>query len=214
MTTKKYLEFVKRVPIVEEGGAKWLVDTGCPFSYPDSCVSIGETMASFLGAPGLRMMGLNRLGIYTLIDYQAGAITCSDEPIPFEGISVPIMKGTYDRPYVRMYVGGKEVEAYLDTGAALSYLNGLDMAKWPSAGEKEECDMRGQLWTTDTVVVPASIAGFPFDVEFGDEKKNPMFQKVHRAVDKDAVIGYDFFKSFTFLLDRQEMRLSFKSAGK
>ncbi len=31
-------------------------------------------------------------------------------------------------------------------------------------------------------------------------------------VDKDAVIGYDFFKSFTVLLDRHEMRLSFKSA--
>ena len=57
----------------------------------------------------------------------------------------------------------------------------------------------------------ASIDGLPFEVEFGDEKKNPMFQM---AVDKDAVIGYDFFKSFTVLLDRQEMRLSFTPAGK
>ena len=201
------IEFSKRVPIVEAEGAKWLVDTGCPFSYP--LLSIGETMGSFLNVDGLRMMGVDRLGIYTLIDYQAGTITCSDEPIPFEGTSVPIMKGTYDRPYVRMSVGGKEVEAYLDTGAAVSYLSGLDMAKWPSAGEKEECDMRGQLWTTDTVVVPASIAGFPFDVEFGDEKKNIAFQM---WVDKDAVIGHDFFKSFTVLLDRQEMRLSLKPA--
>ena len=48
MTTKKYLEFVKRVPIAEENGAKWLVDTGCPVSYPDPHVSIGENMASFL----------------------------------------------------------------------------------------------------------------------------------------------------------------------
>ena len=211
MTTIENLELVKRVPIVEEGGAKWLVDTGCPFSYPNPYGSIGKTMASFLGTPGLRMMGLDRLGIYTLIDYQAGTITCSDEPIPFEGTSVPMMKGTYDRPYVRMSIGGREVEAYLDTGAAVSYLSGLDMAKWPSAGEKEECDMRGQLWTTDTVVVPASIAGFPFDVECGDEKKNTAFQM---WADKDAVIGYDFFKSFTVLLDRQEMRLSFKPAVK
>ena len=172
MTTKEKLEFVKRVPIVEEGGAKWLVDTGCPFSYPDPHVSIGETMASFLGAPGLRMMGLNRLGIYTLIDYHAGTITCSDEPIPFEGTSVPIMKGTWDRPYVRMSVGGKEVDAYLDTGAAFSYLKGLDMAKWTSAGEKDECNQNGDRWSTDTVVVPASIEGLPFEVEFGDEKKN------------------------------------------
>ena len=33
-----------------------------------------------------------------------------------------------------------------------------------------------------------------------------MFQM---AVDKDAVIGYDFFKSFTVLLNRREMRLTF-----
>ena len=38
-----------------------------------------------------------------------------------------------------------------------------------------------------------------------------MFQM---AVDKDAVVGYDFFKSFTVLLNRREMRLSFKPAGK
>jgi hypothetical protein len=28
-------------------------------------------------------------------------------------------------------------------------------------------------------------------------------------VDKDAVVGYDFFKSFTVLLNRREMRLIF-----
>ena len=38
-----------------------------------------------------------------------------------------------------------------------------------------------------------------------------MFQM---AVDKDAVVGYDFFKSFTVLLNRREMRLSFKPTGK
>ena len=176
------IEFSKRVPIVEAEGAKWLVDTGCPFS-----------------------------GIYTLIDYQAGTITCSDEPISFEGTSVPLMMGTGSRPYVRMSVGGKEVEAYLDTGAAISYLRGLDRTKWPSAGEKDECNQNGDRWSTDTVVVPASIEGLPFEVEFGDEQKNTMFQM---AVDKDAVIGYDFFKSFTVLLNRREMRLTFKPAGK
>ena len=168
-------------------------------------------MASFLNVDGLRMMGVDRLGIYTLIDYQTGIITCSDEPISFEGTSVPLMMGTGSRPYVRMSVGGKEVEAYLDTGAAISYLRGLDRTKWPSAGEKDECNQNGDRWSTDTVVVPASIEGLPFEVEFGDEKKNAMFQM---AVDKDAVIGYDFFKSFTVLLNRREMRLTFKPAGK
>ena len=168
-------------------------------------------MASFLGIPSLRMLGLDKLGSYILVDYPKGTIICSDEPIPFEGTSVPLMNGTYNRPYVRMSVAGREVEAYLDTGAAISYLKGLDMTKWPSAGEKEECNQQGDRWTTDTVVIPASIDGHPFEVEFGDEKKNAMFQM---AVDKDAVIGYDFFKSFAVLLNRREMRLSFKPAGK
>ena len=48
-------------------------------------------------------------------------------------------------------------------------------------------------------------------MEFGDEKKNTMFQM---AVDKDAVIGYHFFKSFTVLLNRREMWLTLTSAGK
>ena len=121
------------------------------------------------------------------------------------------MMGPGSRPYVRMSVGGEEVEAYLDTGAAISYLRGLDRTKWPSAGEKDECNQNGDRWSTDTVVVPASIEGLPFEVEFGDDKKNTMFQ---RAVDKDAVIGYDFFKSFTVLLNLREMRLTFKHAGK
>lgn len=168
-------------------------------------------MASFLGIPSLRMLGLDKLGSYILVDYPKGTIICSDEPIPFEGTSVPLMNGAYNRPYVRMSVAGREVEAYLDTGAAISYLKGLVMTKWPSAGEKEECNQQGDRWTTDTVVIPASINGHPFEVEFGDEKKNAMFQM---AVDKDAVIGYDFFKSFIVLLNRREMQLSFKPAGK
>ena len=210
MTNAYPIEFRKNVPIIEADGAKWLVDTGCPFSYPSPYVPT-DAMASFLAVPGLRMMGLDKLGPYILVDYPKGTIICSDEPIPFEGTSVPLMNGTYNRPYVRMSVAGREVEAYLDTGAAISYLKGLDMTKWPSAGEKEECNQQGDRWTTDTVVIPASIDGLPFEVEFGDEKKNAMFQM---AVDKDAVIGYDFFKSFAVLLNRREMRLSFKPAGK
>ena len=151
------IELLKKVPIAETDEAKWLVDTGCPFSYPSHIVAIGESMASFLGVPGLRMLGLDKLGSYILVDYPKGTIICSDEPIPFDGTSVPLMKGTYNCPYVRMSVAGREVEAYLDTGATISYLRGLDMAKWPSVGEKDECDMRGHRWTTDTVVVPASI---------------------------------------------------------
>ena len=85
------IELLKKVPIAETDEAKWLVDTGCPFSYPNHIVTIGETMASFLGIPSLRMLGLDKLGSYILVDYPKGTIICSDEPIPFEETSVPLM---------------------------------------------------------------------------------------------------------------------------
>lgn len=116
-----------------------------------------------------------------------------------------ILRGKPDagNPHVRFDEG--EVASAKPRRGSLLY------TKWSSAGEKEECNQQGDRWTTDTVVIPASIDGHPFEVEFGDEKKNAMFQM---AVDKDAVIGYDFFKSFIVLLNRREMQLSFKPAGK
>ena len=48
-------------------------------------------MASFLGIPSLRMLRLDKLGSYILVDYPKGTIICSDEPIPFEETSVPLM---------------------------------------------------------------------------------------------------------------------------
>lgn len=207
------VEFSKKVPIAEEDGAKWLVDTGCPLSYPDPRVAIGESMASFLGVPGLRMMGLDsfRTYDYVLVDYRGKTISCSTDPIPFEGGTVPLRRGMHDCLFVDVMIDGQVKSCYLDTGAAISYLKGMDMAKWPSAGVKEECDIQGNRWSTDTVVVPACFQGNPFDVVFGDEKTNAMFQM---TVDKDGVIGYDFFNAFTVLLDLREMRLSFKPAGK
>ena len=101
------IELLKKVPIAETDEAKWLVDTGCPFSYPSPSVAIGEAMASFLGATGLRMLGLDKLGSYILVDYPKGTIVCSDEPIPFEGTSVPLMNGTYNRRMLECLWQGK-----------------------------------------------------------------------------------------------------------
>ena len=43
------------------------------------------------GLVSQRMLGLDKLGSYILVDYPKGTIICSDEPIPFEETSVPLM---------------------------------------------------------------------------------------------------------------------------
>ena len=46
MTQTFKVEFSKKVPIVEVAGAKWMVDTGSPYSYPNPVVDIKGNMAS------------------------------------------------------------------------------------------------------------------------------------------------------------------------
>ena len=136
------IEFYKNVPIVETEGAKWMFDTGCPISSPN--FTLNPKIGEFLGLPGLRIMGTDRLGDYVLIDYSAKVIVSSDDPIPFEGASVPLCHGfMHSCPLVEMTVGGQVKSCYIDTGAAYSYLRGLDKDRFESADIAEECDLSG-----------------------------------------------------------------------
>jgi hypothetical protein len=197
------IEFYKNVPIVETEGAKWMFDTGCPISSPN--FTLNPKIGEFLGQPGLRMMGTDRLGDYVLIDYSAKVIVSSDDPIHFEGASVPLCHGfMHSCPLVEMTVGGLVKSCYIDTGAAYSYLRGLDKDRFESAGIAEECDLSGSRWTTPMFRVPCELAGCQFEIVCGAASDNKY------GVPPDGVIGYDFFKSFTVLINRREYRLSFK----
>lgn len=91
-----------------------------------------------------------------------------------------------------------------DTGAAYSYLRGLDKDRFESAGIAEECDLSGSRWTAPMFRVPCELAGCQFEIVCGAASDNKY------GVPPDGVIGYDFFKSFTVLINRREHRLSFK----
>ena len=60
-------ELVHRVPVVDKDGARWMVDTGCPYSYPRLTLKLSTQQ--FHGIPGLRVMGLDMLRRYVKIDY-------------------------------------------------------------------------------------------------------------------------------------------------
>ena len=221
MTQTFKVGFSKKVPIVETEGKKWMVDTGCPISSPNfedihgmkvALANVGE----FLGIPGVQMMGLDCLADYVLVDYWNKAIINSDEPIAFEGMTVPMVLGMHGCPCVEMTVGGKAQYYHIDTGAAYSYVHGLDKTAYEPAGTIEECDLKGDLWSAPIFHVPCAFGGHPFEILCGAASDNkagvppPDFTSVRTG----GVIGYDFFSSFSVLIDRGENLLTFRPVEK
>ena len=221
MTQTFKIEFSKKVPVVEVAGKKWMFDTGCPISSPNFEAIPGMKVAlahvgEFLGIPGLQMMGLDYLGDYILIDYRNNTIINSDEPIAFEGTTIPMRLGMHGCPCVEMMVGGKAQYYHIDTGAAYSYVHGLDKSAHEPAGTIEECDLRGNLWSAPVFHVTCEFQGHAFEILCGaaSDNKAGVPSSDFTSVRTGGVIGYDFFNSFTVLINRREKLVTFRPVEK
>ena len=68
-------EFIKKVPIVEIGGKKCFIDTGCPYAVESHIPRVHQ----FFGIPDLHVAGVKSLGRYTKFDYSNCEITTSGD---------------------------------------------------------------------------------------------------------------------------------------
>ncbi len=219
MTQTFKVEFSKKVPIGEADGKKWMVDTGCPISSPNleaipEMKVVLARVGEFLGIPGLQMMGLDSLADYILVAYRNKTIIRSDEPIAFEGTAVPMILGMHGCPCVEMTVGGKAQYYHIDTGAAYSYAHGLDKTAYEPAGTIEECDLKGDIWSAPMFHVPCAFGGHPFEILCGAASDNRagVPSVTSTGIRSGGVVGYDFFNSFTVLINRRENLVTFRPA--
>lgn len=201
------IDFYKNVPVIEKDGAKWMFDTGCPFSYPNPMVALNGKISEFLGVPALRMMGLDQMGEYLIVDYSEHQIIVAEKRLEFAGKSLSFDLGFSGCPYVNVSIDGHFYDCYLDTGANISYLRNLNLKNYTLSESVQECDVMGNLWRTETVCVPAKIADIDFSVRFGDASKNLAFQM---GCDKDGVLGFDFFKKFKVMFDFRNKQMFIK----
>lgn len=192
-------KLVKKVPIVEENGVQWFYDTG----FPHVETALNKGVQDFFGIPGLRMRGVGALKRYTKFNYAQNEIVTSDEPIPLAGGTTVPLEARPSGWLVEMTVGGVKGLRYIDTGAAFSYVHELS-ADYPSAGVVQECAFDGRPWDAPMRRVPCEFAGHAFEIHCADATVNPAY------VPSEGVIGYDFFKAFTVVVDRVEGRMAFK----
>ena len=187
-------ELVKKVPIVEIGGKRCLVDTG----YPDAFMSAKAGVQKFFGIPGLHFAGVQALKRYTKFDYYNNEITTSDDPIPLEGGETLPVEIRENCPWpgwlVKMTVGGVEGMRYIDTGAEFSYVRNLSV-QFPIVETADECGWTKGPFKAPVRRVPCEFAGHQFEILCGDANDNPEY------VPPEGVIGYDFFANFTLVVD-------------
>ena len=189
-------DLVKNVPIVEVDGKKCFIDTG----YPYGINPVNEGVQRFFGIKGLHVAGTGTLKRYTKFDYFNSEITTSDDPIPLEGGETVPLEVRPNGWLVKMTVGGVEGMRYIDTGAAFSYMHNLS-AEFSSAGIIDECSFDGKPWTVPVRCVPCEFAGHSFEILCSDALDNKAAPN-GLAVPAEGVIGYDFFKNFTIIVDR------------
>ncbi len=205
MTDTFAFELVHRVPVVEKNGVRWMVDTGCPFSYPRLTLELSTQQ--FHDIPGLRVMGLDMLRRYVKIDYASQTIVTSDEPIALNGDVVQFRADFLGRWLVSMSVGDETREFYVDTGAAYSYVWNFS-PQFPYADTIQDNGFSGRTWSADVRRVPCSFAGHPFEILCADALENQE-QPNGAAVPREGVIGYDFFANFTIAVDRLGEEMTF-----
>lgn len=202
MHLKYEIKMVKRVPIVMIDGVPHLFDTG----HPAVAAAVTPGVAAFLGVPSLRLLGYGWLKRYARIDYANRILETSDEPIVMaDGKTVAFYCGAGSRPRVDMMVRGVSLRPYVDTGAAYSYVYGLGR-DFPAFGVVEENDLSGKHWTVSAYRVPCRFDDHPFEVIGADAGDCPS------PVPPENVIGYDFFNSFTVVIDKVGGVLAYENA--
>ena len=211
MTESYRIEFIRRVPVVDKDGARWILDIGAPCSYPHPGVAHSRTSQEFHGIPGLRTLGMDGLRRYTLIDYANARVVTSDEPIDACGPGMPV-----ERPHgwawqVPMEVGGIKGNYVVDTGVAYAYVHGLG-TYFPRAGEKQDVSFQGDPWTIQALRVPAMFDGIDFEVVGAPATENAICPN-GGAVPRTGIVGYDFFKAFTVVIDKVGNTLAYVPAA-
>ena len=196
-------ELIKKVPVVEIGGKRCLVDTG----YPGVFLSAELGVQEFFGIPGLHFAGVKALKRYTKFDYRNSEIITSDEPISLEGGTTVPLEVRPTGWLVKMTVGGVESMRYIDTGAAFSYVHNISK-DFPSGGTADECAFDGRPWTAPMRRVPCEFAGHPFEILCGDARDNKANPN-GCAVPPEGVIGCDFFNNFTIVVGRVGGKMTF-----
>jgi len=255
MEKKFKIQLVERVPLIEVDGKKVFIDTGSPSSFSNEAsfsfmgtnhkvkknvkLKVEKGMPSNMAPDHLDKIlateisthiGLDIIGMYdVLIDYRAGIIEFSDEPINIDTDDVHIlptvkykgMSRPQVKPILNFAVSKHAIKCYCDTGAANSFLYFGDKnlardGKYLS-NKPGYIPMAGGDCVLEIYKVPVEHNNMQFMAECFVIKESLQEEKLKKVMldgkGADGLMGYDFFYHHQVLLhkfENNEGRMSVK----
>ena len=192
-----------------------IIDTGSPFSIfngsdfeflgmhvskgplPVSPDNISESIGTHVDA----LVGNDILQQFSvLVDYNHGTITFSDEDLSLPGSQAITLEMSFGVPKVTMQLRGKEGNFFLDTGAKISYVKASTLDGQTPDGQATDFYVGYGGFETPIYHVPTGIVGYDFNVQYGT-LPGVLELSLIGLSGTTGVVGYDFFNSFTVLLD-------------
>lgn len=201
--------------LINDNERTLIIDTGSPFSIfngsdfeflgmqvskgplPVSPDNISESIGTHVDA----LVGNDMLQQFAvLVDYSHGTITFSDEDLSLPESQAITLGMSFGVPKVTMQLRGKEGSFFLDTGAKISYVKASTLDGLTPDGQATDFYVGYGGFETPIYHVPTGIVGYDFNVQYGT-LPGVLELSLIGLSGTTGVVGYDFFNSFTVLLD-------------
>lgn len=193
----------------------FLLDTGAPSSvsndrqiiFLDDNLSVHqnylgftvEKLSEFVGTKIDVLLGADTLSNYsTLINASKNKITFSKDKLELNGeqFSFETFMGI---PIINFVFNGNHYRAFLDTGAALSYIKSSLVSGLISNGNKSDFYPGFGQFTTNTYLATIQVSNKSLNVVFGNLPS--ILETTLLMAGVDGIIGFDFFNSFEVLMN-------------
>jgi len=188
-----------------------LVDTGAPYSvgkgseidilekpYNLSSDYLGITVdkiSEYIGTNIDILLGADILSdIYFQINLQDKLLCMDRTPIDIDGATMSVSL-FMNIPIIEFEIRGKDIRAFLDTGAKLSYLDSEVTEDYESIGTETDFYPGVGQFSTPTYEVPITLLNQNYLVVFGNLPA--LLQMTLMMANTSAILGNELFKYFT-----------------
>lgn len=197
--------------IVDISGRKALIDTGSPVTIGKRPLVVDERhfpvrreptegflaeITAQLGVDIEWLVGGDILGQYCLeIDWAVNTLFfCDDRRQRIEGVPLLTVSGI---PVIKINLNGKEVLAYFDTGAKISYANESLVEMLSVTGRAKDFYPGHESFETELRTVRCELVNVGFEISCG---VLPAALQSMVSGKISAIIGADFFKTFPWVM--------------
>lgn len=200
------IRFIGMYACLEDPSGLWVIDTGSGTTLgdPESFVIEGlirqktrpgfvdaETIRRKYNLPAVGLVGTDVINRFDwIIDIPNEVATVSTEPLPMEGVQVPVeVNGVTG---IDVEIDGTSRRFIMDTGARISYITDAAPGRHPDAGRFQDFNPHVGDFASETRTVPVSVEGVPFSLRVGILEGIPLAAFTTFVTGFDGVLGVEF----------------------